>query len=116
MKCFFYKNVNILGNLNTEAAHWILGYVNGTAVLPTFTDLGGHVKDITVARDAGNVYTISWPTAHPKSTLYAINLTPIGNGHTPRIRNYPGADTSFQISVTTSGSFQMANFLVTVFK
>ena len=104
------------GNLNTEASNWILGFVNGTATPPTFTDLGGFVKNVTVARDAGNVYTISWATPHPKSTSYAINLTPIGNGATPRIRNYPGADTSFQIICTISGSFQLANFMVTVFK
>ena len=109
-------NLTVNGNLNTEASNWILGFVNGTATPPTFTDLGGFVKNVTVARDAGNVYTISWDTAHPKSTNYGINLTPIGNGSTPRIRVYPPGGTNFQIICTTSGSFQQANFMITIFK
>ena len=109
-------NLTVNGNLNTEASNWILGYVNGLATPPTFTDLGGHVKDVSVALST-NVYTISWATPHPKSTAYAVNLTGISNGATPRIRFYPGTDTSIQIIVVSSGGgFNLGNFLITIFK
>ena len=112
----FYKNVNILGNLNTEAANWILGYINGVATPPTFTDLGGHVKNVIVARASDNAYTISWGTPHPKSSNYAINLTGVVN-QTPRVRSYPGSDTSIQVVIVTgTNSFQTGYFMITIFK
>ena len=95
-----------------------MGYVNGIATPPTFTDLGGHVKDITVVRDpVSPFYTISWATPHPKSTAYVINLTALSNGATPRIRFYPGTATEVQIIVCRdTGGFTTGNFMITIFK
>ena len=106
------------GNLNTESSFWVLGVVDGVSTPPTFTDLGGHVKDVTVIRDSTNFYTISWGPSRPKSASYAFNPTTIGSGFVAKARQWPGTATSCQVVVTTSGggSFVIGNFMITVFK
>ena len=109
-------NLTVNGNLNTEAANWVLGYINGVATPPTFTDLGGFVKNVTVTRATDNAYTISWGTPHPKSTNYGIILTGVVN-QTPRVRFYPGSDTSIQVVIVTgTNTFEIGYFMITIFK
>jgi len=106
------------GNLNTESSFWVLGYVDGIATPPTFTDLGGYVKNVTVTRDSTNFYMISWGTSHPKSTSYAFHPTTIGSGTVAKARAWPGTATSCQVVITTTGggSFITGDCMVTVFK
>ena len=114
----FTGNVTVNGNLNTESSFWVLGHVDGTSTPPIFADLGGHVKSVTVTRDSGNAYLISWTPSHPKSTSYAFYPSTIGSATVAKVRLSPGTATSCQVVVTSTGggSFITGNFMITVFK